>query len=63
MAPVLKLDSNDEEKEIEFELDWLRSLTVEERYEMLFKKRKQIISMLKDNGHKRPDKIIKRKCR
>ncbi|MEA3506432.1 MAG: hypothetical protein U9R36_02910 [Elusimicrobiota bacterium] len=63
MAPVLKLSGDDEEKEIDFELDWLLTLSDEERFEMLFKKRKQIISILKDNGHKRPDKIIKRKCR
>ncbi len=32
MAPVLKLDDHNEEQEVEFELSWLLSLTLQERF-------------------------------
>jgi hypothetical protein len=40
MTPILKLDDHDEEREIEFELSWLLSLTLQERFQLMFKKRK-----------------------
>jgi len=60
MAPILKLDDHDEEKEIEFELSWLLSLTLQERFQLMFKKTKELIELLERNGHRRPDQIIKR---
>jgi len=33
---VLKLDKHDEEREIEFELAYLASLTTQERFELMF---------------------------
>ena len=38
MAPVYKSDRDDEDKELDFELDYLMSLTTKERFEMMFKK-------------------------
>ena len=35
---ILKLDKHDEDKEIEFELDYLTSLTTSQRFEMMFRK-------------------------
>jgi hypothetical protein len=35
---ILKLDKHDENKEIEFELDYLTSLTTQQRFELMFKK-------------------------
>jgi len=32
MAPILKLDQSDESRELEFELDYQLSLSVEERF-------------------------------
>ena len=34
MAPVLKLNKHNERKEIEFELKYLKSLSVKERFEL-----------------------------
>ena len=59
MTPVLKLDDHNEEQEIEFELTWLLSLTLQERFQLMFKKRKELIELLERNGHRRPDQIVK----
>ena len=60
MSPMLKLDDHNEEKEIEFELSWLLSLTLQERFQLMFKKARELIELLERNGHRRPDQIIKR---
>lgn len=61
MSPVLKLYKHDEAKEIMFELKYLLSLTTRQRFEMMFKKSKEMISLLEKNGHRKPFEIIKRK--
>ncbi len=60
MTPILKLDEHDEDKEIEFELDYLLSLTVEQRFQMMFKKTEEIRNLLKNNGYGKTIQIIKR---
>ena len=60
MSPVLKLEADNEEKELEFELDYQLSLTTEQRFQMMFKKSQQIVKMLIENGHRKPFEIIKR---
>ena len=60
MAPVLKLKRHNSKKEIEFELKYLRSLSVKERFRMMFRKTKEMLSLLESRGHGRPFKIIKR---
>jgi len=60
MAPVLKLDDHNEEQEIEFELSWLLSLNLQQRFRLMFKKTKELIELLERNGHRRPAQIIKR---
>ena len=60
MSPVLKLEADNEEKELEFELDYQLSLTTEQRFQMMFKKSQQIAKMLIENGHRKPFEIIKR---
>ena len=60
MTHILKLDDHNEEKEIEFELSWLLSLTLQERFQMMFKKTKELIKLLERNGHRRPAQIVKR---
>ena len=57
---VLKLKRHNEDKEIEFELDYLTSLTTGERFEMMFQKREEMLSMLKRNEHRAVTEIIKR---
>lgn len=60
MTPILKSDDHDEEKEIEFELSWFLSLTLQKRFQLMFRKSKELIELLERNGHRRPDQIIRR---
>lgn len=60
MPPILKLDTHNQNKEIEFELKYLKSLTTEERFKMYFKKTKEMLSLLKKSGHRKTTQIIKR---
>lgn len=58
--PVLKLDDHNEDEEIEFELSWLLSLTLKERFQLMAKKTQELLELLESNGHRRPPQIIKR---
>jgi hypothetical protein len=57
---VLKLSADDEEKELEFELDYLSSLTFEERLKMMREKSREMLKQMIDHGHRRAVEIIKR---
>ena len=61
MNKIYKSSINDEQKEMEFELDYLLSLTVEERFQMMFEKSRIIKNILARNGHRKAFEIIKRK--
>ena len=58
---ILKLDRHDEDKEIEFELDYLTSLTTSQRFEMMFTKTREMLRLLKKDGRRTTTEIIKRK--
>jgi hypothetical protein len=60
MKKVLKLTHHSPEKEIEFELEFLASLSVRERFELMLKKTGEMLELLKKSGHRRPSQIIKR---
>ncbi len=60
MCPILKLTKHDEEKEILFELQYLSSLTTRQRFEMMFKKTKEMIRLLEKSGRRKALQIIKR---
>ena len=60
---ILKLDRHNEDKEIEFELDYLTSLTTSQRFEMMFRKTQEMLSLLKRNEHRTTTEVIKRKAR
>ena len=57
---VLKLSDHDEEREIEFELDYLLSLTTQQRFQMMFQKTKEMRDLYKKHANRRTTKIIKR---
>lgn len=61
MSPILKLNRSDEDREIDFELDYQLSLSTEERFRMMFKKSDEIRRTLIENGHRKPFEIVKRK--
>jgi len=58
---VLKLKKHDENREIDFELDYLLSLTTKQRFEMMFEKSRQMAALLRRNGRRKTSKVVKRK--
>ena len=57
---ILKLSQADEEKELEFELNYLASLTFEERLKMMRQKSREMLRQMVEHGHRRPFEIFKR---
>jgi hypothetical protein len=57
---VLKTRTNDERAEIEFELDYLASLTTQQRFEMMLRKSRQMAYLRKRHGRRRTTEVIKR---
>jgi len=60
MSPVLKLQEHDEEKELEFELAYQRELTTQQRFELMFRKSREMKEMLLDHGYREPSEVVKR---
>jgi hypothetical protein len=60
MTKILKLSRHNTKKEIEFELQFLKSLSVRQRFEMMLKKTKELTILLDKSGHRKPFEIIKR---
>ena len=58
--PVLKLEKDDENREIEFELSYLKSLTTKERFLLMQKKSEEIKKMLRSRGYRKSFEIVKR---
>ena len=58
---VLKLSQPEEQKELEFELNYLASLTFEERLKMMRQKSREMLRQMVEHGHRRPFEIVKRK--
>jgi hypothetical protein len=58
--PVLKLEKDDENREIEFELCYLKSLTTKERFFIMQKKSDEMKKMLRKRGYRKPTEIVKR---
>ena len=58
--PVLKLEEDDEDKEIEFEIRYLKSLKIKERFLMMQKKSEEMKEMLSKHGYGKSAEIIKR---
>lgn len=57
---VLKRRTDNERVEIEFELDYLTSLTTQQRFEMMLRKSREMVSLCKRHGSRRTTQIIKR---
>ncbi len=58
---ILKLKNHDEEKEIDFELKYLKSLTTKQRFQMMFNKTQEMSILLNNNGNRNSTQILKRK--
>ena len=57
---ILILKDHSEDDEIEFELDFLLSLSISERFRLMANKSLEIKKLLAQHGHRRPAEIIKR---
>ena len=57
---VLKIEKDDENREIEFELSYLKSLTTRERFMLMQKKSEEIKKMLRSRGYRKSTEIVKR---
>jgi len=57
---VLKLKKTNERQEIEFELDYLTSLTTRQRFQMMLQKSREMALLLKRNGCRRSTQVVKR---
>ncbi len=61
---ILKLDKHNEAKEIEFELDYLASLTTQQRFELMFRKTQELLNLRnRRKPNRKTTEIIKRKPR
>lgn len=57
---VLKLEKDDEQQEIEFELDYLVSLTTQQRFQMMAQKSREMLLLLGRDEHRKSTQVIKR---
>ena len=57
---ILKTRTHNERAEIEFELDYLASLTTQQRFEMMLQKSREMVSLRRRHGSRRTTQIIKR---
>lgn len=57
---ILILKDHNELDEIDFELDYLLSLSTSERFHLMESKSREVIHLLEQHGHRRPSEVIKR---
>jgi hypothetical protein len=60
LVRFLELSQADEERELEFELNYLASLTFEERLKIMRQKSREMLRQMVEHGHRRPFEILKR---
>jgi hypothetical protein len=58
---VLVLRQDDEKREIDFELDYLASLSAQARFALMLDKSLELKTNMEKNGHRTAPAIIKRK--
>jgi hypothetical protein len=50
----------DEDRELDFELEFLRSLSTRQRFELMFERSRQMVESLRAHGHREALSILKR---
>jgi hypothetical protein len=60
VMPILKLEDDNENQQLEFELAFQRTLTTQERFELMFRKSREIAEVLLRHGYRKPVEIVKR---
>ena len=58
---ILLLKKDNEKKEMDFELQYLLSLTIRERFLLMQTKSREMRNLLEQNGHRKSAEILKRK--
>ena len=56
---ILKLSRNNPKKELDFEIQYLSSLSVKQRFEMMLKKSREIVALLENSGHENILRLLK----
>lgn len=57
---ICQLDHDDEDRGLEFELQFQSTLTTAERFKMMFEMSDRVKEILIRNGHRKPIEIIQR---
>ena len=57
---ILVLKKEDQNKKIDFELDYLSSISLQARFALMFAKSRELKTNLVNNGHRESPSIIKR---
>jgi len=57
---ILALEKDDPERELEFELDFQASLTTQERFEMMFRRSREVAEHMSRDGYPKTPAIVKR---
>ncbi len=60
---LLKLKEHDPQRELEFDLDYLASLTFEQRFRKMIRLSATAMEIMIRHGHRKPTEITKRPCR
>lgn len=58
---ILKLSKDDPKQELAFELAYQKTLTSQQRFQMMRERSLEILQRLINNGHRKPFEIVKRK--
>ncbi|MDI6739378.1 MAG: hypothetical protein QME74_03330, partial [Candidatus Edwardsbacteria bacterium] len=57
---ILKLSSDSPDEELAFELQFMKSLSIQQRFDMMVQRSREIKEMMIANGSLRPVEIVKR---
>ena len=59
---VLKIEQNTEreDQELDFEIAYQKTLTTSQRFELMFRKSREIMEVMLRHGYRKPFEIIKR---
>jgi len=57
---ILVVTDEDPKLELAFELAFLRSLTVQERFNLMFRRSREMVELLRRHGNREPAAIVER---
>ncbi len=61
-SSVLKIKqyAESEDRELDFEITYQRTLTTQQRFEFMFRKSREIMEVMLRHGHRKPIEVVKR---